>query len=40
MTETLEKILISLNMNQVPKDWEKRAYPSMKPLSSWFEDLL
>jgi dynein heavy chain len=24
----------------VPKVWEKKAYPSLKPLSSWFEDLL
>jgi len=40
MTEILDKILISLNINQVPKEWEKLAYPSMKPLSSWFEDLL
>ena len=40
MTDILEKIFISLNLNQVPKEWEKRAYPSMKPLSSWFEDFL
>ena len=36
MTDVLEKIVISLNLNQVPKEWEKRAYPSTKPLSSWF----
>ena len=36
MTDILEKIFVSLNLNQVPKEWEKRAYPSMKPLSSWF----
>jgi dynein heavy chain, axonemal len=40
MTELLERILVSLNLNQVPKEWEKRAYPSTKPLSSWFEDFL
>jgi len=40
MTEVLDKILISLNINQVPKEWEKRAYPSMKPLASWFDDML
>lgn len=40
MTDVLEKIFISLNLNQVPKEWEKRAYPSTKPLASWFEDFL
>lgn len=40
MTDVLEKIFISLNLNQVPKEWEKRAYPSTKHLSSWFEDFL
>lgn len=40
MTDILEKIYISLSINQVPKEWEKRAYPSMKPLSSWYEDLI
>lgn len=40
MTDILEKIYISLTINQVPKEWEKRAYPSMKPLSSWYEDLI
>lgn len=27
-------------MNTVPKSWAKKAYPSMKPLSSWFDDLI
>jgi len=40
MSDMLEKINQSLTLNQVPKEWEKRAYPSMKPLASWFEDLL
>lgn len=40
MTDVLEKIFISLNLNQVPNEWEKRAYPSTKPLASWFEDFL
>ena len=25
--------------NQVPTLWSKVAYPSLKPLSSWFKDL-
>ena len=36
MTDLLEKIVISLGLNQVPKEWEKKAYPSSKPLGSWF----
>jgi dynein heavy chain len=36
MSDMLEKINQSLTLNQVPKEWEKRAYPSMKPLASWF----
>jgi len=24
----------------VPKNWEKVAYPSLKPLTSWFKDLI
>ena len=40
MSDMLEKINQSLTLNQVPKEWEKRAYPSMKPLASWFQDLL
>ena len=31
---------VSLSLNQVPVVWEKKAYPSMKPLSSWYEDLI
>eukprot|EP00616_Rhizochromulina_sp_CCMP1243_P013278 CAMPEP_0118981338 /NCGR_PEP_ID=MMETSP1173-20130426/30355_1 /TAXON_ID=1034831 /ORGANISM="Rhizochromulina marina cf, Strain CCMP1243" /LENGTH=196 /DNA_ID=CAMNT_0006931743 /DNA_START=1 /DNA_END=588 /DNA_ORIENTATION=+ len=27
-------------MNRVPRTWEAKAYPSMKPLSSWMEDLV
>ena len=29
----------SLLNNQVPKIWEKLAYPSLKPLQSWIRDL-
>merc|ERR1712216_251891 len=30
----------SLFLNQVPKIWEDKAYPSLKPLAAWFQDLL
>ena len=29
-----------MTLNQVPKSWEKKAYPSLKPLSSWFNDFI
>lgn len=40
MSEALEKTLYSISINQVPKVWEKKAYPSMKPLASWYEDFI
>ena len=40
MTDSLESTFNSLTLNQVPKSWEKKAYPSLKPLSSWFADLV
>jgi dynein heavy chain len=30
----------ALMKNLVPKNWEKIAYPSLKPLASWIEDLI
>lgn len=40
MTDLLEDTFNSLTINVVPKSWAKRAYPSMKPLSSWFIDFI
>ncbi len=40
MNEGLEKALYSISNNQVPNSWQKKAYPSLKPLSSWFEDFI
>jgi dynein heavy chain len=40
MNEELEKALYSISNNQVPKSWQKRAYPSLKPLASWVEDFI
>ncbi|OMJ88621.1 hypothetical protein SteCoe_9401 [Stentor coeruleus] len=39
MTNDLDKMYTSLNENRVPNIWTKVAYPSLKPLSSWFLDL-
>ena len=30
---------LSLQNNQVPANWAKVAYPSLKPLASWYLDL-
>jgi len=39
MSETLDSMYISLQNGQVPENWSKVGYPSLKPLSSWYEDL-
>ena len=40
MTFELDAMYTSIINGQVPKNWEKVAYPSLKPLASWFRDLL
>jgi dynein heavy chain len=40
MSGELEAIANSIAVNQVPKDWAKAAYPSMKPCSAWVTDLM
>jgi dynein heavy chain len=40
MDASLEKMHGSLLFAQVPVDWEKQGYPSLKPLGSWFADLI
>lgn len=40
MSETLDKMYLKMQNNQVPDNWTKVAYPSLKPLSSWFKDLI
>ncbi|OMJ81675.1 hypothetical protein SteCoe_17784 [Stentor coeruleus] len=39
MTDDLDKMYTSLNENRVPDIWHKVSYPSLKPLSSWLNDL-
>ena len=38
MSEVLDLMYVSLQNNQVPKNWAAVAYPSLKPLASWFSD--
>jgi dynein heavy chain, axonemal len=40
MSETLDEMYLRFTNNQVPNNWTKVSYLSMKPLSSWFKDLL
>ena len=40
MSGELEAMAESLYTNQVPKMWEKKAYPSLKPLAGWIDDLV
>lgn len=39
MSEDLELMADSIFNNQVPAKWAAKAYPSLKPLSSWVTDL-
>lgn len=39
MSETLDKMYLSLQNGTVPANWAKVAYPSLKPLASWYIDL-
>lgn len=40
MSEVLDMMYLSFQNNRVPGNWEKAGYPSLKPLASWFKDLL
>ncbi|KAI9144540.1 dynein heavy chain and region D6 of dynein motor-domain-containing protein [Paraphysoderma sedebokerense] len=40
MSEQLETMANSIFINQIPAIWSAKAYPSLKPLSSWISDLV
>lgn len=40
MSEELDKMYGSFLKNRVPPNWVAVAYPSLKPLSAWVEDLV
>ena len=40
MSTELESISNSIALNQVADAWASKAYPSMKPLAAWVDDLL
>lgn len=39
MDEELDRMYKSMLNNKVPELWATYAYPSLKPLSSWIENL-
>lgn len=39
MSDELDKMYQSFLNNKVPENWSEIAYPSLKPLSSWIENL-
>jgi len=40
LSEDLDAMFNSFLNDQVPMLWEKAAYPSLKPLGSWYKDLM
>lgn len=40
ISETMENLQNSLNMERIPPSWEKLAYPAKRSLATWFENLL
>jgi len=40
MSQELEYMYYSFLSNKVPENWQKVAYPSLKPLGSWIKDFL
>jgi dynein heavy chain len=39
LSDELDSMFYDLLLNKVPKNWQKVAYPSLKPLGSWMRDL-
>ena len=40
MSEVLDQMYLRIQNNQVPLNWSKVAYPSLKPLASWYKDMV
>jgi len=40
MSQELDQMYTAFINNQLPDNWKKASYPSLKPLGSWYQDLL
>ncbi len=40
MSEPMERLMRSLALDTVPASWRNLAYPSLRPLGSWLQNLL
>jgi len=40
MSKELDEMYGMFLKNKVPLNWQEVAYPSLKPLSSWFDNLI
>jgi dynein heavy chain len=40
MSEDLDNMYSAMLNNKVPQLWSEKAYPSLKPLGSWVENLV
>lgn len=40
MSLELENMFRNISLKKVPANWEASAYPSLKPLGSWFADMV
>jgi dynein heavy chain, axonemal len=40
ISEQMENLVDSLNIEKVPESWSKLAYPAKRTLASWFDNLL
>eukprot|EP01041_Mallomonas_annulata_P000386 gene386-700_t len=39
MSDAMDALKASLFLDRIPPSWQKRAWPSMRPLASWLSDL-